>query len=108
MQMVIVNFELPKREADWLCESLINQLTSGERIWLADAQELGHSAELHSALEKVTGTARCAYVRVLCTQERAGVLLEALNESRHPDGVHWQIVPLLGSGTLGKKYEVKW
>lgn len=97
---VYLHFQLPERELDWLLNALLPQLTPDEHVWVLHEQEHGDHARLHSAFEKVTGRANTAAIRLLCHLQRAQTLLSDLSAIRRPEGIRWQIQPLLGSGHL--------
>lgn len=98
--MVYLNFQLPERELDWLINTLLPKMNPDEHLWVLHEQEHGDNARLHSAFEKVTGRASTAGIRLLCCPERAKHLLNDLRVHRKPEGIQWQIQPLLGSGYL--------
>lgn len=99
-QSVYLNFQLPERELDWLLGALLPQLNPQEHVWALHEQEYGDNAQLASTLEKVTGRSKTAAVRLLCTAERADLLLKSMAAQRRPEGIRWQIQPLLSSGHL--------
>lgn len=98
--MVYLHFQLPEGELDWLLNALLPKMNPDEHLWVLHEQEHGDNARLHSAFEKVTGRAKTAAVRLLCSPERAQSLLNNLRSVRKPEGVRWQIQPLLDSGHL--------
>lgn len=99
-QSVYLHFQLPERELDWLLNTLLPKMTPDEHLWVNHEQEHGDNAQLRSALEKVTGRANTAAIRLLCSLERSQGLLTELNGIRRPEGIRWQIQPLLASGHL--------
>ncbi|MDH4394170.1 MAG: DUF3240 family protein [Limnobacter sp.] len=99
-QSVYLSFQLPERELDWLLGALLPQLNPQEHVWVLHEQEYGDNAQLASTLEKVTGRAKTSAVRLLCTAERADQLLKSMAAQRRPEGIRWQIQPLLASGHL--------